>query len=62
MDVILDGVDEDGGRIPLLEHSGGVVVKFIADVIAQDTLTVLGGINEVNEDSSERLRHGFFVS
>ena len=45
------------GGVPFLKHSGDVAMEFIADVIAQNAFAVFGGINKVNENPGQGLRH-----
>lgn len=58
MDVVLDGIDEDGSAIEILQHGGHVAVEGIADGIGNDLFAIFRAENEVDVEAGEGLGHG----
>jgi len=46
---------------PFFENGGGVSVNFVADVLTQNAFLIFGGIDDVDENFGEGLRHDLRV-
>ena len=55
--MVLDGVDEDGRAIKVLQHSCHVGVERVANAVRDESFAVLGAENEMDGQSGERLWH-----
>ena len=58
MDVVLDGIDEDGGTAEIGEHLGHVAVQGVADRVGDQGFAAFGAEDQMNVEAREGLRHG----
>src|ERR1041385_1751212 len=58
VNVVLDGIRDQGWAFQVIQDADDVGVEFIAGCwVAQEELAVFGAEDEVDEDLGERLRH-----
>jgi hypothetical protein len=55
MDMVLDRVNQESWRIPLLENPGKVAMEFVANIVLDNSLPILGRENKVNKNFCEGL-------